>query len=76
MHNKDFSIPHGAMGKGELAHRYLPNISMRSATNCLMQWIKGHPVLMQELQKTGLKTRQKMLTPMQVSIIIKYLGEP
>ena len=41
-----------------------------------MQWIKGHPGLIQKLQKTMLKPRQKMLTPLQVSMIIKYLEEP
>ena len=76
MHNKDMTTKHGAMGKGELAHLYLPHISQRSATNTLMQWINGHPVLREELEKTGLKPRQKMLTPLQVNIIMKYLGEP
>ena len=49
---------------------------MSIATNSLMQWIKGHPGLIQKLQKTMSKPRRKMLTPLQVSMIIKYLGEP
>lgn len=76
MRKETFTVPHGAMGKGELAHLYLPNITERSATNCLTRWINNHPVLRTELEATGLKPKQKMLTPLQVSIIIKYLGEP
>ena len=76
MHKENNNTPHGAMGKGELARLYLPNISERSATNCLTKWINNHPVLRSELEKTGLKRKQKMLTPLQVSLIIQYLGEP
>ena len=76
MHKDDTKRKYGAMGKGELARLYLPNILERSATNCLQRWINNHPILKAELEATGLKPKQKMLTPLQVSIIVKYLGEP
>lgn len=74
--NKDTDRLLRAMGKGELAQLYLPQLSPHSALNRLMEWMNGHPGLMRELKDTGYRTKQRLLTPLQVGIIIKYLGEP
>ena len=67
---------YNAMGKSELAQLYLPKLAPHSALNRLMQWVQINRPLMAELETTGYKPQQKLLTPLQVAIIIKYLGEP
>lgn len=62
--------------KSELALRYLPNIERRSAVNRLMQWVKHNKTLCEELDRTGYYPTQKYLSPLQVQLIIQYLGEP
>ena len=65
-----------ALGKGELARLYLPDMSEHSATNRLSQWIHGHRQLMEKLSETGYYKHQRLLTPRQVSLIVQFLGEP
>ena len=67
---------YNAMGKGELAQLYLPRLAPHSALNRLMQWIQMNKPLMEELEATGYRPQQKLLTPLQVATIIKFLGEP
>lgn len=63
-------------GFGELACLYLPQITSKSASNQLRNWIKLNQNLQNELTLSGLKPKQKVLTPKQVNIIINHLGEP
>ena len=63
-------------GFGELACLYLPQITSKSASNQLRNWIKLNHNLQKELIGSGLKHKQKVLTPKQVNIIISHLGEP
>ena len=76
MHTKTNVMPHGAMGKRQLAVLYMPDIDGHSATNCLMRWINGNARLKAELEKTGLRRKQKVFTPLQVDLILRFLGEP
>lgn len=64
------------MSKSELAMAYAPNLTTQGAVNRLMDWIRHNPELMAELELTGYRKQQKLLTSLQVRIIFSYLGEP
>ncbi len=65
-----------AFGYGELAQLYFPQITKQSATIQFRRWIRINNPLQIELTSNGFRKFQKMLTPKQVEIIIKYIGEP
>lgn len=65
-----------AYGKTELAQLYMPNSEPRCACKILQRWFNINPELTEELNRAGYKKHQKILTPRQVKIIIKYIGEP
>ncbi len=65
-----------AFGYGELAQLYFPQITKQSATIQFRRWIRINNSLQIELTSNGFRKFQKMLTPKQVEIIIKYIGEP
>lgn len=62
--------------KQELAIAYAPDLTIGSAVNRLMSWIKLNKPLQQELQQLGYIRTQKVLTIKQVEKIFEYLGEP
>lgn len=70
----DFEIV--PMSKQELARLYAPNLTPRSAVNRMMKWISLHPTLTAELTACGYRKTMRMLTIMQVSLIVKSLGVP
>lgn len=59
--------------KAELAHEVLPHISVTSAENRLMIWIKRNPDLMAALERTGYSKYQKYFTASQVRLIAEAL---
>ena len=64
-------------GITELALLYRPSLSPRNAARTLRNWIKNNPELLLALSDTGFNPQTvRTLTPMQVSIIVSYLGEP
>jgi hypothetical protein len=63
-------------GYGELAQMYFPTITKQSATVQFRRWIRINNNLLDELSLAGFKRYQKMLTPKQVEIIVRYIGEP
>ena len=63
-------------GWQELAIPYAPDLTPESAGKRLSSWIRFNPKLTHELQESGWKKGQRVLTPLQVRIIIQYLGEP
>lgn len=64
-------------GITELALLYRPYLSPRNAARTLRNWIKNNPELLLALSDTGFNPQTvRTLTPMQVSIIVSYLGEP
>lgn len=65
-----------AYGWQELAILYAPDLTPESAGKRLSSWIRFNPKLTHELQESGWKKGQRVLTPLQVGIIIQYLGEP
>ncbi len=63
--------------KRELAELYFPDtVNTRSAVANLRNLISRNPELMQELSKVRYKPYSKIFTPKQVSILVRYLGEP
>jgi hypothetical protein len=63
-------------GYSELAQLYFPSISKKSASNQFRKWIKFNQKLQRELNSTGFNPGQKILTPKQVEIMIRIIGEP
>ena len=63
-------------GKAELALLYHPCSTPQTAMKNLYRWIKGCPLLMQELAELHYRpNRHSFLTP-EVAAIVKHLGEP
>ena len=62
--------------KQELALLYFPDATPAVASAHLMRWIQRIPDLLQKLAATGYGKNCKEFTPMQVSYIIYFLGEP
>lgn len=65
-----------SMTKRELAMLYAPELTPHAAVNRLMTWISRIPKLGRELEQTGYQKHCKLLSPDQVQLIFKYLGEP
>lgn len=62
--------------KAQLAALYAPCLSERGALKRLQAWIDFNPRLARALERAGFRKRQKLLTPRQVDIIYRHLGEP
>ena len=60
----------------ELACRYFPFSTKRSATTQLKRWMKENPELLKRLEILHYQPRQRVLTPLQYEAFITYLGEP
>ena len=61
----------------ELAQLYRPHLSPRSAARTLRNWIRRNHELQESLAATGFDPDTiRTLTPLQVSIITTYLGDP
>lgn len=65
-----------ALSMSELAILYFPHSSVKSASVQLKRWITYNRALQEELNATGYRNGQRILTPKQVDLIIHYLGEP
>lgn len=63
-------------GFGELAQLYFPSITKKSASAQLRRWIKMSKRVMSMLISLGYKPGNRLLTPIQVKIIIDEFGEP
>ncbi len=62
--------------KQELALLYFPDATPDVACAHLRRWIHRNPPLVKKLQKCGYSKWTKEFSPMQVSYIIYFLGEP
>lgn len=62
--------------KKELALKYFPDSSPRTAVGHLMTWIYRCKPLIDELEATGYNKSAKAFSPRQVKLIVEYLGEP
>lgn len=62
--------------KSELAALYFPELASHQACNRLRRWIIRCTELHDRLRETGYRPEQWILTPRQVALIARYLGEP
>lgn len=62
--------------KAELAHLYNPTVCVKVALQILRRWIVFNLPLLQQLEREGYRTRNRLLSPRQVATIVHYLGEP
>ncbi len=62
--------------KQELALLYFPEATPAVASAHLMRWILRNDLLMEKLRESGYGKHHKEFTPLQVSHIIFFLGEP
>lgn len=60
----------------DLALRYFPRSSKRSATAQLKRWIRLNTELKARLDELHYLPRQRALTPLQHEAVVYYLGEP
>ncbi|CCX61527.1 uncharacterized protein BN727_02295 [Bacteroides sp. CAG:598] len=65
-----------AIYMSELAQRYFPRSTPRSAMSQLHRWINLNTDLKQRLKDLHFAPRQRALTPLQHEAILFYLGEP
>jgi hypothetical protein len=63
-------------GYGELAMLYFPRSTKKSASAQLSRWIKINKPLFSKLNQAGFIKGKRLLTPMQVKIIIENIGTP
>lgn len=74
MNNEPFNLR--AYGYGELAQLYFPTITKKSATWQLRIWIVSSVSLCEKLNAVGYVKGKRLLTPMQVKLIVSEFGEP
>ncbi len=74
--NTSTSFPIRTYSKAELAMLYCPNQCVTLALSSLYRWMKLNTSLMAELQSVGYYKYRHSFTPLEVRIIVKYLGEP
>lgn len=60
----------------DLALRYFPRSTTRSAVTQLRRWIVLNTDLQKRLEELHYQKGQRTLTPLQHEAICKYLGEP
>jgi hypothetical protein len=60
----------------ELAMLYFPNSTKKNASAQLGKWIRENEKLQSQWLELGFKPRKKLLTPIQVKMIIDVFGEP
>jgi hypothetical protein len=65
-----------AYGFQELAICYAPELTPRSATQRLLHWVMMSGELYAALQRVGWCKGKRTLTPLQVQVLVNYLGEP
>lgn len=62
--------------KSELAGLYYPAATSKVSLGMFNRWIRFNKKLQQELTDACYKSSRHSLTPLEVRIIVKYLGEP
>jgi hypothetical protein len=74
MNEEQFKVR--AYGFGELALLYFPNLSKRSASAQLRNWIKEDEILKKKLTNCGFYFGKKLLSPFMVIEILNIFGTP
>lgn len=74
MNNEPFKVR--AYGYGELAQLNFPNITKKSASWQLRIWIVTSASFIKKLKAAGYVKGRRLLTPLQVGLIVGEFGEP
>ena len=69
-------FPIRTYGMQELALCYFTKSTAASASCQLKEWMIHNKNLISALQNAGYRKGKKLLTPLQVKIIVEHLGEP
>lgn len=69
-------FPLRSYGWQELAVLYNPQVTPQSAAKSLSHWVKKNPGLSDALRSTGWRPGLRSLTPLQVKLLVRFLGEP
>ncbi|WP_297900731.1 DUF4248 domain-containing protein [uncultured Parabacteroides sp.] len=62
--------------KSDLAVLYFPELASHQACNRLRRWIVRCTELHDRLREAGYRSEQRIFTPRQVGLIVRFLGEP
>ena len=65
-----------AYSKSQLAALYLPHIQPASARRTLRSWIAKNTELQAAIARSGYTGKAILLTPAQVGLFFRFLGEP
>ena len=68
--------PVPAIALTDLALRYFPRSTKRSASEQLRRWMRLNPDLRARLEELHFQPRQRVLTPLQHEAVLRWLGEP
>lgn len=60
----------------EISQMYFPTSTPKSAGAQFKRWLKYNSQLWDELERSGYRNGQRLLTPRQVALVFHYLGEP
>ena len=60
----------------EISQMYFPSSTPKSAAAQFKRWLKYNRRLWDELGESGYRSGQRLLTPRQVALVFRYLGEP
>lgn len=76
MENKEEKFQIRTYSKGELAALYNPALTPDGARHTFARWLRFNEKLWKELHEWGYSPHSRLLTPVQVGVIVRYLGEP
>ncbi len=66
----------GCHSFSEIASLYFPSDYSSSCVRSLRGFIRNHPVVLAELLEAEYNERDKILTPLQVAVIVRHMGRP
>jgi hypothetical protein len=72
----DYEYHGPAIFKSDFCRKYLPDLSIASASRIFRNWMRNTPELMEELKATNYNKCSHFFTPKQVNICIKHFGRP
>ncbi|MDR1880233.1 MAG: DUF4248 domain-containing protein [Tannerellaceae bacterium] len=75
-HYSLFTVHYSLYGWSELAIAYNPEVRTETARKRLRQWVLRNPRIQQALEENGYVKGARLLTPEQVRILVRFLGEP
>jgi hypothetical protein len=74
MYNDEFKVR--TYGFGELAQLYMPHITPKGASSQLRAWIDRNEKLKTQLEESGFRKGLRTLTPVQVQLVVHFIGVP